>query len=231
LLHSIGSLGTDHGIPIAEVGRRGGTATGMGDTQRNLQSKGSGGVWHDWVDPTCADDDASNWEGRQDSATQYHTIRDDDNPTNCNRLQQVRTRMDPRTLQRVMDQRLAGALLAGLLMTLSSCAERAQYPPAVEVEASPGELAGPAPDWDNLVIEGVTTSPAEAPSLVIVDVIVPTTLGGLSRMVVTATEAAPPELRVLGLVYDDEKFGRYWILERVNEMTQEELESWLVCDA
>jgi len=139
--------------------------------------------------------------------------------------------MDPRTLQRVMDQRLAGALLAGLLMTLSSCAERAQYPPAVEVEASPGELAGPAPDWDNLVIEGVTTSPAEAPSLVIVDVIVPTTLGGLSRMVVTATEAAPPELRVLGLVYDDEKFGRYWILERVNEMTQEELESWLVCDA
>jgi len=84
LLHSIGGMGTDHGYPVAEVGRRGGVTTGMSDRQRNLQWKNSTGVWNNWVDPSCGSDDASNWEGRQDSPTEYHTIRDDANPTNCN---------------------------------------------------------------------------------------------------------------------------------------------------
>jgi hypothetical protein len=68
------SIGFSRGTPTGETGRRGGVGTRMDDTHRNLVWKDSNNVWHDWVDPSCRDDRASDWQGVYDSATQYHTV-------------------------------------------------------------------------------------------------------------------------------------------------------------
>ena len=67
------NTGHHKGTPTGETGRRGGTGTGISDRHRNLKWKDSGEAWNDWVDPTCRDDNASNWQGVRDSATEYHT--------------------------------------------------------------------------------------------------------------------------------------------------------------
>jgi len=120
-----------------------------------------------------------------------------------------------------------------ILTVLSACAEAA--PPRAGTtstgpEANLEEATEPAPDWDRLIIDGVDTSAAAASTLTPRNLLIPTMLGSASRVVVTDPEAAPPDLRVTGFVYDDEKYGRYWVIQRANEMSQKELESWLDCD-
>ncbi|GIV00728.1 MAG: hypothetical protein KatS3mg014_2343 [Actinomycetota bacterium] len=78
LLDTLTDTGHHRGTPTGETGRRGGTDTGMSDRHRHLKWKDSAGGWNDWVDPTCRFDDASNWQGVRDSATEYHTAKGDD---------------------------------------------------------------------------------------------------------------------------------------------------------
>lgn len=75
LLDTATNTGHHRGTPTGETGRRGGTATGMSDRHRNLQYKTSGGSWTSWADPKCRFDNASNWQGVKDSATEYHTAQ------------------------------------------------------------------------------------------------------------------------------------------------------------
>jgi hypothetical protein len=82
LLDTATDTGHHRGTPTGETGRRGGTDTGMSDRHRNLKWKDSGGTWNGWVDPACRFDNASNWQGVRDSATEYHTAK---GTNNCDR--------------------------------------------------------------------------------------------------------------------------------------------------
>lgn len=73
--HELDRFDTGHalGTPTGEVTRYGGTATSLTDVQAALQWKNQDGVWKDWSDPECFQDNAAGWEGEQLAPTSYHT--------------------------------------------------------------------------------------------------------------------------------------------------------------
>jgi hypothetical protein len=80
-LDTIPNFGHTTGMPMAETGRRGGTATGMSDRQIDLHWESATDVWKSWTDPDCWLDDASNWQGHpQSSGNDYYT---EGGPSNC----------------------------------------------------------------------------------------------------------------------------------------------------
>jgi hypothetical protein len=86
------------------------------------------------------------------------------------------------------------------------------------------------PNWEGLIGNGVASTEARAAREMQFDLLVPSLLGDPVRIVITAPESAPPKFRLTGFVYDNPSRGRFWVIERISEMTQTELESLASCD-
>lgn len=123
------------------------------------------------------------------------------------------------------------AVAAASALALASCGEgrpAGAGPDAIPVAGE--DVTRPPMNWDGLIVNGIPSTEAAAGSNMAFDVVVPSLLGEPTRVEITDPESAPAEFRVAGFAYDDPVHGRFWVLEAVAEMSQEELESWLVCD-
>jgi hypothetical protein len=81
VLNQYNSTGFQVGVPEAETNRYGGTATGMSDSQTNLEYRGfSYSSWTSWTALACAGDFANsgtnNWNGEQATPNSYSTYKD-----------------------------------------------------------------------------------------------------------------------------------------------------------
>jgi hypothetical protein len=101
---------------------------------------------------------------------------------------------------------------------------------AVGCSSASESPAGPPPDWEGLIGNGVTSTEARAEREMGFDLLVPSLLGEPARIVITAPESAPPKFRLTGFVYDSPSHGRFWVIEAVSQTTQGELESLTSCD-
>jgi hypothetical protein len=101
---------------------------------------------------------------------------------------------------------------------------------AVGCSTTSESRAGPPPDWEGLIVNGVPSTEARAAREMQFDLLVPSLLGDPVRIVITAPESAPPRFRLTGFVYDSPSGGRFWVLEAISQMTQTELESLASCD-
>lgn len=70
----------------------------------------------------------------------------------------------------------------------------------------------------------------EARALVPFSVSLPDNLGPPVRLVVTDPDSAPSEMRAVAAIYDHATYGRFWVIVRISEMSEEELRSWAECD-
>jgi hypothetical protein len=70
---SLGSFTTnnDHGSPMGETVRLGGSNTTMEDDQTNLRYRQSGGTWTSWVNSRCFNDQVSGWQGNHIFSDEY----------------------------------------------------------------------------------------------------------------------------------------------------------------
>lgn len=93
------------------------------------------------------------------------------------------------------------------------------------------ESPGPPIDWDEMFVNGVTSTVAEATREMGFDVLVPSLLGEPARIVITSPGSSPPRLRLAGFVYEDPTRGMYWVIEGVSQTSQRELESLTECEA
>jgi hypothetical protein len=101
---------------------------------------------------------------------------------------------------------------------------------AVACGSTSESAVGPLPDWERLIANGVPSTEARAAREMQFDLLVPSLLGDPVRIVITSPESAPPRFRLTGFVYDSPSRGRFWVIERISEMTQTELESLASCD-
>jgi len=121
-------------------------------------------------------------------------------------------------------RRAIGALVgAAVLLALAGCGRLGG-----RIEAEEG---GPGPDWDAPLVDGVSLAAVEeAQALVPFPVFLPDELGAPVRLVVTDPASAAPEMRAVAAVYDHATYGRFWVIVRISEMSEEELRSWAGCD-
>lgn len=63
------------GLATGEVGRFGGTATGMSDHQKSLKFKNNAGDWIAWTSNYCYVDSATNWYYSRVSTTEYKVLK------------------------------------------------------------------------------------------------------------------------------------------------------------
>ena len=90
---------------------------------------------------------------------------------------------------------------------------------------------GPLPDWVDPLVNGVNVSGVdEAVSLLGFEPRLPAELGNPVRLLITDPESAGMASRDFAAVYDHSTYGRFWIIERVSEMSKAELRSWAECD-
>jgi hypothetical protein len=117
-----------------------------------------------------------------------------------------------------------GTPIRWILVTISLTAS------ALVACGSAADPRGPAPDWDDLIGNGVTSTEARAEREMGFDLLVPSLLGEPARIIISAPESAPRESRSAGFIYDSPSHGRFWVIEAVRQTTQEELESLTSCD-
>lgn len=75
------SSGDSTGTAMAETGRLGGEPTGMKDSQKSLRWKDGSGVWKAWLDMRCQSDNATNWDAKKVSSSEYTTLKVTSDPT------------------------------------------------------------------------------------------------------------------------------------------------------
>lgn len=89
----------------------------------------------------------------------------------------------------------------------------------------------PTPDWDDPLVNGVEVSTVdETLSLLQFEPRVPSELGDPARLLITDPTSAEVVFRDFAAVFDHPSYGRFWLIERVAELTQDELRSWSNCD-
>jgi hypothetical protein len=101
---------------------------------------------------------------------------------------------------------------------------------AVGCGSSSESSAGPLPDWERLIANGVSSTEERATREMQFDLLVPSLLGDPTRIVITAPASAPPKFRLTGFVYDSPARGRFWVIEAISQTTQGELESLASCE-
>jgi len=97
--------------------------------------------------------------------------------------------------------------------------------------ADQAQEGGPVPDWDEPLVNGVEVSGVdEARSSLAFEPRLPAELGSPARLLMTDPDSVGPASRVFAAIYDHSSYGRFWVIERVSEMTQAEPRSWTKCD-
>lgn len=92
------------------------------------------------------------------------------------------------------------------------------------------ESSGPPVDWDAMIVNGVTSTAAEARREMGFELLVPSLLGEPTRIVIASPDSAPARFRLTGFVYEAPSGGTYWVIEGVSETSQRELESLTECE-
>jgi hypothetical protein len=138
--------------------------------------------------------------------------------------------MEARERGWVDPKRLANVFVVASLLSLMACAESTGPGAGPADMPAPLDTHGPPVDWNNIIVNGIPSTVELAESQMDFEVVVPTSLGTPAKVVITDPDSAPREFLSTGFVYDDPALGQYWVLEGLAEMTQKDLESWLVCD-
>lgn len=225
VLDEANNAGFGRGTPTGETGRRGGESTGMSDIQRDLRWKQLDGDWVGWADPRCVHDNASQLGGRRGFRNPV--------PSRA-RAEQLRQQVGVLALRGRQEGGALGrgfVFMGALLLTATSCGGvvgRDSTDPRSTVSQGPRFPAnGPEPNWDAPLVNGV-----EVPSVAAARPELgfrPTESsewGQPTRILVTKPTSAPERYRNIALIFDHEDLGRFWIIERVAELSQAELESW-----
>ncbi len=119
-------------------------------------------------------------------------------------------------------------LAVGVVTIVGACGGSGPRPGGEERPAAGGE---PVADWNDPLVNGVEVSGTQAASTLLPFVPrLPAELGDPGRVLVTDPASADREARVFAAMYDHPSYGRFWVIERVAEMTQEELRSWAECE-
>jgi hypothetical protein len=121
------------------------------------------------------------------------------------------------------------ALLFGLALE-AACGpdSRTDIPRSLSPVEVPGEGEGPLPEWDNPLVNGVDVATRdEAAAELAFDPVVPKSLPPSDRMLMTDPEAGgvSKEHLAFALIYNHPEYGRFQVIERVSQTSQEELES------